>query len=361
MAWSKWERAGMRLLLCVCVAGWIAFSTVEAFAVAGKFTSAPPGVALSGGELTLELDEPVNGQSTVTVPVTNGAFTTPAGVDKQNIRTCRYTNDKGETTAFDCGAYLAFGAGAAATGAAAATSGWTAPTMRDPSAWAFDATAFVGGTGSIGSKDATTTGTGTAAGQGTSGLDGLAGATYGLMLRAHLPLKLTGALGDIWGFVRWNQHSGRDGHGGSANLHNPVPGNESSTSLKRYADIEIGVGKSFETYCPENGPCHYFGAYAGYSLQRTKISTSTNEIVTAPTFEDTKWNSSVVTGAWYQIPLAGIGTGFEAYSFVFGVDFRRVPCMSVSGPSPTFPNTSYRGTTEEFWEYTGWGGINVSF
>jgi hypothetical protein len=83
--------------------------------------------------------------------------------------------------------------------------------------------------------------------------------------------------------------------------------------------------------------------------------------VRAPSFENTEWKHSVVTGAWYQIPLAGIGTGFENYSFVFGADFRRVPCMSVDGPSPSFAATTYRGQTDSFWEMTTWGGVNLAF
>jgi hypothetical protein len=52
--------AGRWALLFFCAASMIAIPATDAFAVAGKFTSAPPGAALSGGELTLELNEPVN-------------------------------------------------------------------------------------------------------------------------------------------------------------------------------------------------------------------------------------------------------------------------------------------------------------
>jgi opacity protein-like surface antigen len=116
---------GAWLSLFLCAIGSIGISATEAFAVAGKFTSAPPGVtALSGGSLTLELDQPVDGKTEVTVPVNpQGEFATPAGVDERNVKGCRYTNDKGETSSFRCGGYLAFGAG---TGAAAMAGGSSA-------------------------------------------------------------------------------------------------------------------------------------------------------------------------------------------------------------------------------------------
>jgi hypothetical protein len=112
------------LLLFLCVTAVIAMSATDALAVAGKFTSAPPGVtALSGGSLTLELDQPVDGKTEITVPVNQqGEFATPAGVDERNVKGCRYTNDKGETTSFRCGGYLAFGAGAAAVAMTGASS-----------------------------------------------------------------------------------------------------------------------------------------------------------------------------------------------------------------------------------------------
>ncbi|ALA60509.1 hypothetical protein [Nitrospira moscoviensis] len=106
--------AGRWALLFFCAASMIAIPATDAFAVAGKFTSAPPGAALSKGELTLELNEPVNGLTEVTVQVNErGEFTTPPGVEQDNIKNCRYRNDKGETTSFRCGGYLAFGGGAA--------------------------------------------------------------------------------------------------------------------------------------------------------------------------------------------------------------------------------------------------------
>ena len=102
-------------------AGFIGVFTTDAFAVAGKFTSAPPGAALSGGSLTLELEAPVDGKTEITVPVSQqGEFDVPAGVEERKTKRCRYTNDKGETATFPCGAYLALGGGAAST---AATSG----------------------------------------------------------------------------------------------------------------------------------------------------------------------------------------------------------------------------------------------
>lgn len=343
------------LIICAGIIGLLA---TDAFAVAGKMTGTPPGAtAVAGGSVTIILDEPVDGKTDFTSAVgQNGEVDFPPGVDPNGARTCRYTDETGKTVTFRCGGYFAMGGGMAT----AAASGWSSVQARSASNWTFDVIGSFGGTASLGSKDATTTGGGLATGQGTSGLSGLGGTTAGLMLRAHLPLKWTGPLGDVWAFVRGNYHFDREGKGGEANLHNPVPGNESSTSLKRGGEFEVGLGKSVETYCHQSGVgCQYIGVYIGVSIQRNTITVNSNEIVRAPSFEHNAWKPSAVAGAWYSVPLGGIGTGWDDYNLILGVDFRRVPCMTVNGASP-LPAT-YQGKTDSFWEVTTWGGVGYSF
>jgi hypothetical protein len=210
---------------------------------------------------------------------------------------------------------------------------------------------MLGGTTSLGKPDATSTGTGF--GTGTSSMGSLNGPTGSLMLRMHLPTKWTGPLGDIWMFARYNAQFNRSGTGGAADVHAPVPGNETFTKLKRGQDIEVGAGKSFHTFDGQ-----YLGVYAGASFQQNKITTMSNEAGPVRVFENEQWKTSVATGAWYQFPLSGVGPGWERLSAIFGVDFRRVPCMNVTGMSPI---TTYRGKTESFWETTPYAGINLAF
>lgn len=350
----------MGLVLFMSVAGLIGFPTTDAFAVAGKMTSAPPGVALSGGSLTLELEEPLpDGKTEITVPVSQqGEFDVPAGVDEHKTKRCRYTNDKGETTTFRCGGYLAFGSGAVATTA----SGWASTTERATDSWTFDALFAFGGSTSLGSTDATTTASVPGAQRFTSGLGGLAGATSTVMFRAHLPLKLTGPLGDVWGYFRWNEHINRSAAGGEGDVH-PAPGNDVSTSFKRGRDLEVGVGKSFSTFC-RNGFCQYFGIHVGASFQQNEITVSWNEGGggggLAERVSNQVWQTSFVTGAWYQFPLANLGPDLDRLSAIFGVDFRRIPNMNVNGQSSTFGNFSYLGSIDP-WEVTTWAGLGMAF
>lgn len=343
---------GTWLMVCVCVAGSITLLATEAFAVAVKVVDASAATSLTGTEVKFELDE---GDPVIRTVGQGGTVDVPANVTERNVRACYQKVVKNGETKWEpipCGWF-----GLPGGMAAASSSGWA---TRNDSNWKFDATFSLGGTASLGNTNATTTGGGLAAGQGTSGLNGLGGTTGSIMLRAHLPLKWTGPLGDLWTFARYNQHFDRTGTGGEANLHNPVPGNESSTSLKRGSDIEVGIGKSFQTYCHQGDVgCQYIGVYAGASIQYNRVTVSSNEIVRAPSFEHSAWKPSVVTGAWYQVPLGGIGTGWNDYSLVAGVDFRRVPCMSVDGATP-LPAT-YRGVTDSFWEVTTWGGLTVAF
>jgi hypothetical protein len=105
---------GLVVGLFICM-GFIGLTATQAFAVAGKFISAPEGVALSGGNLTLELEEPVDGKTEITVPVSQGKFNVPDGVDENKSQRCRYKNEKGEETGwFRCEGYLVFGSGMAA-------------------------------------------------------------------------------------------------------------------------------------------------------------------------------------------------------------------------------------------------------
>lgn len=340
--------------------GLVALAATNAHAVAGKFTGAPPGAVLSGGSLTLELEEPVDGKTEITVPVSQqGEFDTPAGVDQQKAKRCRYTNDKGETTSFRCGAYLAFGGGAAIAG----TSGGQATSRLNRQIWRFDALFTAGGTTTLGSADASTTanvpGTRTASG----GLSGLTGFTGGLMFRTHLPRAWTGPLGDLYGFFRWQEHAGRNGTGAEGDVH-PTAGNDVSTSFKRYRDLEFGLGKSFDIFCRPNGRCQQLGIHAGVSLQYNRATVAWNESGGGGRSESVSteaWRTGFVTGATYQISLEeAFGEGWAPFFALFGADFRYVPNMTVNGTSSTFPAFTYRGFVDP-WEVTTWAGAGMSF
>jgi hypothetical protein len=195
--------AGRWALLFFCAASMIAIPATDAFAVAGKFTSAPPGAALSGGELTLELNEPVNGQSAVTVPVNErGEFTTPPGVEQDNIKNCRYRNDKGETTSFRCGGYLAFGGAAAGAGMASTTWGLFVPGSTELIIGGGWGTGIGATAGTSRSNFATTSGKG----------EHLGGGAVNILVRSFFPVQplgiKTGAFMEFDGFFEADGTSG---------------------------------------------------------------------------------------------------------------------------------------------------------
>lgn len=357
-AWGSVK--GLLTGLSICI-GLVGLTATNVYAVAGKFTDSPPGAALSGGSLTLELGEPVDGKTEITVSVTQqGEFAVPPGVDESNVRQCRYTNDKGETTSFRCGAYLAFGAGAAALGSAG--SSWASVKDRSQHGWTFDALIALGGTTSLGGTDATTTANVNGAQRFNSGLNGLSGLTGSLMFRAHLPRNWTGPLGDVWGYFRWNEHSDRKATGAEGDVH-PTPGRDVSTQFRRGRDLEVGLGKSFTTVCHQDGACQYFGVHIGASFQQNKATVLWNESGGGGRDESASskvWQTSLVTGAWYQFPLSQLGTGWDMMSAVLGVDFRRIPNMSVNGQSSAFGNFSYVGSIDP-WEVTTWAGLGMAF
>jgi hypothetical protein len=253
--------------------------------------------------------------------------------------------------------------GPAAGAAAAASSGWSSVAEKSRHSWTFDAIISIGGTTSLGSTDATTTASVPGTQSFSSGLNGFSGPTGSLMFRAHLPKSLTGPLGDLWGFFRWNEHFNRSATGGEGDAHVPTPGNDVSTTYTRLRDLEVGLGKSFQTFC--NAVCQYFGVYAGASFQQNQISVNWNETGgggLAQSSTSKTWQTSVVAGAWYQFPLAGLASGpqWEALSFILGIDFRRIPNMSVNGVSSTFGNFSYVGSIDP-WEVTTWAGLGMAF
>lgn len=196
-------RSGIRFLLSLCIGGCAAFTATEAFAVAGKFVSAPPGVALSKGELTLELNEPVNGQNEVTVKVNEqGEFTTPPGVEQDNVKNCRYRNDKGEATSFRCAGYLAFGAAAAGAGITSATLGLFVPGSTEliiGGGWGTG----IGATGGTSrSNFATTSGKG----------EHLGGGAVNILVRSFFPVQPLGI--KTGAFMEFDGFFGADGTSG---------------------------------------------------------------------------------------------------------------------------------------------------
>jgi hypothetical protein len=185
--------AGRWALLFFCAASMIAIPATDAFAVAGKFTSAPPGAALSG----------VNGQSAVTVPVNErGEFTTPPGVEQDNIKNCRYRNDKGETTSFRCGGYLAFGGAAAGAGMASTTWGLFVPGSTELIIGGGWGTGIGATAGTSRSNFATTSGKG----------EHLGGGAVNILVRSFFPVQplgiKTGAFMEFDGFFEADGTSG---------------------------------------------------------------------------------------------------------------------------------------------------------
>ena len=226
---------GLTVGLFVCV-GLVGLQARDAFAVAGKMTSAPPGVtALSGGTLTLELEEPVDGKTEFTVPVNQqGEFTTPAGVEERNINRCRYTNDKGETAFFRCGGYLAFGGGvgaAATTGVAAATGSMVYSFLG--STEAIVSGGFVTGIGSTGgnarSNFADTSGKG----------DHLGGSSFNILLRSFVPFQPLGI--KLGGFFEYDEFFGADGTGGVGVHHLNPTANDTRTIRKAHRAFGFGI------------------------------------------------------------------------------------------------------------------------
>jgi hypothetical protein len=125
----------------------------------------------------------------------------------------------------------------------------------------------------------------------------------------------------------------------------------------------VGLGKSFQTICHKDGSCQYFGIHAGASFQQNETMVLWNESGGGGKSESAAskvWQTSVVTGAWYQVPLAGIGSGWDAWSCILGVDFRKIPNMNVNGGSSTFNNFSYLGSIDP-WEVTTWAGVGMAF
>jgi len=344
---------GTWLVVCLWVAGSMGLLATEASAVAVKVVDAFAAASMPGTEVKFQLEA---GDPIIRTVGQDGTVDVPPNVTERNVRACYQKVVKNGETKWEpipCGWF-----GLPGGMAAASSSGWAA---RSDSSWTFDAIVSLGGTASLGSKDATTTTGGLAInGQSTSGLSGLGGTTGGLMLRAHLPTKWTGSFGDTWLFLRGNYHFDRIGTGGFRNAHNPVPGDETSTKFKRGGEIEFGLGKSVTTYCHEgNAGCQYIGVYFGGSIQQNTITVTSNEIVRQPSFENSAWKPSYVAGVWYSVPLGGIGTGWDGYNLILGADFRRVPCMTVNGSTP-LPGT-YQGHTDTFWEVTTWGGLGIPF
>jgi hypothetical protein len=307
---------------------------------------------------------------TTTQGTTDSTGQVALNVDPQSVRETEVTTEDGERRRMAGAWFMSAGSmvldtatmavvpGAAAAAMAAEPSGWTSTKTRSQTNWTFDAILFGGGTTALGSGNATTTGNGL--GSGSSELDSLTGPTAGVMLRAHLPRRYTGVLGDVWGFVRYNEHFSRGATGGRADFH-PTNGLDSATTFTRNRDVEVGVGKSFETFCGNDGNCQYIGVYVGASFQQNKISMHSDESGGGGInnhFENQSWHTSVVTGAWYQIPLGRMGQALDPFSLVLGVDFRRIPDMGVDGRSTLGFN--YHGQIDP-WEVTTWAGLGVAF
>jgi hypothetical protein len=148
------------------------------------------------------LEEPVDGKTEITVPVSQGKFNVPTGVDENKSKRCRYTNDKGETAMFRCGAYLTFGSGMAAASGGGMTGGLMG------SMFGAGGVEFVIGGGGVTAFGGANDGT-SASSVSSSSMSGnsLVGSSLNLQLRAF-PVALYGI--KLGAFAEFDQFFGAD-------------------------------------------------------------------------------------------------------------------------------------------------------
>lgn len=344
--------------VCMAVVSLIGLSYSDAFAVAGKITSPPPGVALSGGSLTLEFDEPLpDGKTEITVPVgPQGEINVPEGVDPNRSKRCRYTNDKGETVTFRCGGYFAMAGGALAATAGAA--GMAAPHRASLIHRLLD-TELIFQAGQSWTSGINSTSSGAPPG-GAPFLQGSGGSeasqfSYNFMLR-HLFDRFAPVLGGRpFVYFQGSAFNGFDGTGGSG-----VSGTGlDRTALQRRISHAFGggIGYTHPVYCPNGangGECFEAGIFVGAKAIRQELSASADEAGNVRSFRTSFYQFVPSGGAILTAPGIWKGTKFVATYEVMGLN-----SAALAG-SPSFFNNIYNYRSDGGLIHNLWFGLSFN-
>lgn len=358
MVRNKWRGAGLWVALFMCAGSFIGLSATDAFAVAGKMTGAPPGAtALSGGSVTIELDEPVHGQREFTSTVgPNGEVDFPAGVDPNKGSTCRYSDGKGNTVTFRCGGYFAMGGGAAAgaSNVAAAAGKSVSFLKRLADSW-ID---IQGGYSIPSGINSTSTGTSSFGGspflQG-SGANDMAGPSYNFSVRHPLdrfrPMLGGGA---PYLFVQGSKFHGLEGTGG-VGVSSTGMDRASVTRELNYA-VGGGIGFSFPVYCLDGirggDQCFEAGGFVGGKVLRQRVSAVADEAGNVRTFDDCFSDA---------VPFGGIMLGapiVKGVRLTFTWEAMAMYSRELGGQS--FFNNDYRFRSDGGVNHNLWGGLSFN-
>lgn len=355
MVRNKWRGAGLWVALFICASSFIGLSATDVFAVAGKIVSTPEGVtAISRGELTLELEEPVNNEKEITVRVNQqGEFETPPGVEERNIKSCRYKNEKGEMTPwFRCGAYLAFGGGAALATSSAAAHGASLP-QRLLDTWLV----IQGGYSVTNGINSTSQGAfpGGATFLEGSGANSISAPSYNFMLQHpfdRFRSKLGG--GAPYVFVQGSKFHGLDADGGIG-----VSGTGlDRTSLNREVSSAFGggIGFSYPLYCYDGirggDKCFEIGAFVGGKGVRQRVSATADEAGNLRSFQDCYTDVVPFGGLTAAAPV------LKGIKLVFTYEIIALYSRDLRG-------TSFFGNTYDYRSDGGtihnmWGGVSIN-
>lgn len=338
--------------LCV---GLVVLMTTDAFAVAGKIVNTPPGVsALSGGELTLELGDPVGGKTEIIVKLdAQGEFVAPPGVEESNITRCRYKNDKGEETGwFHCGGYLAFGSGAAlATSSAAAHGASLSQRLLDT--WL-----VIQGGYSV-TNGISSTSRGAFPGGPTflegSGANDISAPSYNFMLQHPFdrfrPMLGGGA---PYVFLQGSKFHGLDADGGIG-----VSGTGfDRTSLNREISSAFGggIGFSYPLYCYDGirggDKCFELGAFVGGKGVRQQVSATADEAGNLRSFQDCFTDVVPFGGLTMAAPV------HKGIKLVFTYEIIALYSRDLRGTS--FFNNTYDYRSDGGTLHNLWGGVSIN-
>jgi hypothetical protein len=344
------------LLACffLCV-GLVGVMATDAFAVAGKIVSTPPGVsALSGGELTLELGEPVGGKTEIIVRLdAQGEFVTPPGVEKSNITRCRYKNDKGEETGwFRCGGYLAFEGGAALSTSSTAAHG---PSLLHR---LLDSELVIQGGYSI-TNGINSRSQGAFSGGATflegEGANTISAPSYNFMLQ-HPFDRFRSMLGGgaPYVFLQGSKFHGLDADGGIG---------VSGTGMDRtFLNREIsaafggGVGFSYPFYCYDGirggDKCFEIGAFVGGKGVRQRVSATADEAGNLRSFQDCYTDVVPFGGLTAAAPI------FKGVKLVFTYEIIALYSRELRGTS--FFSNAYDYRSDGGTIHNLWGGVSIN-
>ena len=339
---------GLVVGLFICM-GLIGLTATQAFAVAGKFTSAPEGVALSGGNLTLELEEPVDGKMEITIPVNQGKFDVPVGVDENKAKRCRYKNEKGEETGwFRCGGYLVFGSGMAATGSGGMASGLMGGMFGTGGLELVigggGVTAFGGGNdGTSASSVSSST---------TSG-NSLVGSSFNLQLRAF-PFTLHGI--KLGAFAEFDQFFGADATAGIAVFH-PFGPNPQEIDTQTTRRIKRAYAFGLTQVIPIGGGFS-IDFLQGIAFLQQEIEGQSNEAKGGGTLVSASSSATNIvpklgTSLEYQFPGSRI-------SIRLASEFIYLPSQGTNAFS-TFTNRPYSFSTDGTWTANAMLGFVIPF